>query len=243
MVRRYADAVVRSFLHKVGRGLSPTALILAGLCFLLPFVTVACDTPGGYGRAAPGGSTTYTGVDLVVGGEPDVSAPDKVLPAGLARDDQLVPQPAGAVVLLLIVAGTGFAIRMKERRKRRASVVALAGAAATALLVNQALVEAELAVRLGNQLTAPLPEGKTLRDYIHTGPGFGFCLILLLLVAALNAIGWWRARPRPALIAGNAAGAGAAIPGYEEELIIADADDPATTAVLPDHDELAGGGR
>jgi hypothetical protein len=208
--------VVRSFLRKVGRGLSPTALILAGLCFLLPFVTVACDAPGGYGRAAPGGSTTYTGVDLVVGGEPDVSPPEKVLPADLARDDQLVPQPGGAVVLLLIVAGTGFAIRMKDRRLRRASVAALACAAATALLVNQALVEAELAVRLGNQLTASLPEGKALRDYIHTGPGFGLCLVLLLLVAALNAIGWWRARPRPALVAGSTGGDEGVLPGREE---------------------------
>jgi hypothetical protein len=232
--------VVRSFLHKVGRCLSPTALILAGLCFLLPFVTVACDTPGGYGRAAPGGSTTYTGVDLVVGGEPDVSPPDKVLPSELARDDQLVPHP---VVLLLIVAGTGFAIRMKDRRTRRASVAALASAAATALLVNQALVEAELAVRLGNQLTAPLPQGKVLHDYIHTGPGFGLCLILLLLVAALNTIGWWRARPRPALVAGNAQGSEGTLPGSEggdrSHLM---QEDP-TTAVLPDRDELAGGGR
>jgi hypothetical protein len=193
--------VVRSLLSKIGRGFSPTALILAGLCFLLPFVTVACDTPGGYGRAAPGGTTTYTGVDLVVGGEPGVSPPDKVRPPAAGVEAQLVPQPAAAVVLLLVVAATGFAIRVRDPRGRRAGVAALAVVAATALLVNQALVEAELAVRVGNQLTGALPPGKALRDYIHTGPGFGLCLLLLILVAVVNAIGWWRARPRPALVA------------------------------------------
>jgi hypothetical protein len=187
--------------------LSPTGLVLAGLCFSLPFITVACDTPGGFGRAAPGGSTTYTGFNLALGTQPSVTA-DKLrpVPAGEPSDD-LPPQPAAAVVLVLVVAATGFAIRSTEPRVRRGSVAVLAGVAATALLVNQALVQAEVTLRVSDHLTRwvqaghAIPAGKVARSFIHTGQGFGLCLLLLLLVAVVNGIGWWRARSRPALVA------------------------------------------
>jgi len=192
--------VVHPILSKAGRFVSPTGLALAGLCFLLPFATVSCDTPGGYGRAAPGGTTEYSGIDLVVGAEPRVSPPEKVLPAAQARDARLWPQPAAGVTLVLILAGIGVAIWTRDRRTRRAGVTALAGVGAAALLVNQALVESELAVRLGDQ--APnLPAGKVLRDFVHTGVGFAASLALLVIVTLINAVGWWNARPRPALTA------------------------------------------
>jgi hypothetical protein len=183
------------------RWFNPSALALAGICFALPFVTVSCDTPGGFGKAAPGGTTTYTGFDLALGGSPDVAPLDKVRPREQWRDDRLPPQPAADAVLLLIIAGTVLAVTIADRRARRATVAALAGVAGTVLLVNQALVEADLAVRVGEQITAPMPAGKGVRDFVHTGAGFGLCLLLLLLVAAINAFGWWRARPRPALVA------------------------------------------
>jgi hypothetical protein len=182
-------------------------LVLAGLTFALPFVTVSCDAPGGYGRAAPGGTTTYTGFNLATGGSPDVAPIEKVRPRGEWRDDRLPPQPAADAVLLLIVAGAVLAVTVSDRRARRATVAVLAGVAATALLVNQALAEADLRVRVGEQLTQPLPAGKVVRDFVHTGPGFVVCLILLLLVGVINAIGWWRARPQAALVAFPGAGA------------------------------------
>jgi hypothetical protein len=192
--------VLRALGGRIGRWFSPTTLVLAGLCFVLPFVSVACDTPGGYGRAAPGATTTYNGIDLAIGGEPDVAPPNKVRPMPAGADDRLW-LPAATVVLLLIVTGTVLAIAISDRRVRRASLAALAGVAATALLVNQALAEAELAVRVGEQLTEPLPAGKSARDYVKTGPGFVLALVLLLSVAVANAVGWVRARPRPALVA------------------------------------------
>lgn len=174
---------------------------LAMLCFVLPFVTVSCDAPGGYGHGQVGTTTTYTGVDLVVGAEPKFSPPDKAKPPEAARDVKLYPQPAAAAVLLLLVVAIGYAIRVQSPRTRRGGVALLTAIAATALLVNQALVESAVAVKLGDQLTEPLPAGKALRDYVRTGPGFGLCLLLLAIVALLNAVGWWNARARPALVA------------------------------------------
>jgi hypothetical protein len=193
-------------LRRVGRLLNPTTLILAGFCFVLPFVAVGCDTPGGYAGTSPGGTTTYNGVALIVGGAPEVTE-GKERPVPPGENDRLPPQPAAAAVLLLIVAGTALAIRTGDPRVRRASVAVLAAVGATALLVNQALVEAELTLRVSDHLSryaqtgAALDPAKTARDYVQTGQGFVLCLLLLALVAVVNAIGWWRVRPRPALVA------------------------------------------
>jgi hypothetical protein len=198
--------VLRALGGRIGRWFSPTTLVLAALGFVLPFVTIACDTPGGYGRAAPGATTTYNGIDLAIGGQPAVGPADRVRPLPAGVEDRLW-LPAATVVLLLIVAGTVLAITISDRRRRRASLAALAGVAATALLVTQALAEAELAVRVGEQLTPPLPAGKSARDYVHTGPGFVLVLLLLVSVAVANAVGWVRTRPRPALVADGASDA------------------------------------
>jgi hypothetical protein len=187
---------MRAILRRAGRWFSPVSLTLAGLCFLLPFVTVSCDAPGGYGRATAGGTTTYNGVDLMVGGEPDVSPPDRVraLPAG--QDDRLWPQPTAIAVFVALVIGVGIAVRVGSQRQRRGGVAIVATAAVTALLVNQALVEGALTARVADGLTAPLPAGKRAGDFVHTGAGFVACAALLVLAGVLNAIGWWRLRPR-----------------------------------------------
>jgi hypothetical protein len=193
--------VVRRFVRSAARWLNPTTLGLALLTFVLPFVTVSCDAPGGYGHGQSGTTTAYTGVDLVVGAEPKFSPPEKAKPPETARDVRLPPQPAAIAVLLLLVATIAYAVRTQDPRVRRGGVALLAAIAATALLVNQALVESAVAVKVGDQLTEPLPAGKVLRDFVKTGPGFGLCLLLLALVAVVNVIGWWTIRARPALVA------------------------------------------
>jgi hypothetical protein len=192
--------VTRPLLRRAGRGVNPAALVLAGICFALPFVTVACDIPGGYGRAAPGGTTTYTGFDLVTGGEPAVRPADRVRPLPPGHDDRLWPQPAAIAVLVLLAGAAGVSVAVAQPRLRRGGVAGLAAVAATALLVNQALVEAEVAVRVGDQLTQPLAAGRSARDYVDTGPGFVACLALLVVVAAANGFGWFRARRRAAAV-------------------------------------------
>jgi hypothetical protein len=184
-------------IRTAGRVLSPTTLILAGVCLALPFVTVGCNTPGGYGRAAPGGSTSYSGIDLAVGGRPDVSPP--LRPAAQQREDRLPPQPTAIIVVVLLAAGTGAAITIDDRRSRRGTVALISGGAATALLVNQALAQSEVALRVGREVSLAAP-GSDPGAYVHPGVGFWICLALLLVTAVVTAIGWWLVRPRLALV-------------------------------------------
>lgn len=189
-------AAVRHVLHLAGRWSSPTGLILAGLCFALPFVTVACDTPGGFGRAAPGGTTTYTGVDLIIGDRPDVSPPERLRPAAEWRDDQIGAQPLATIVVLLVLAGLVAAIALADAGYRRATVATAAAGALVLLILNQAFVNGALTSMVGEQVTQPLPAGKELKDYVNTGPGFVLCAALLLAVAIPNTIGWLQLRSR-----------------------------------------------
>jgi hypothetical protein len=191
--------------RKAGRLFNPVTLLLAAVCFALPFAAVGCDTPGGYAGASAGGVSSYNGVALVIGGRPEVTeGHERPVPDG--ENDRLPPQPAQAAALLAILAACGLAIGVREVRTRRAAVTVVAVAAGAALLVGQLLVEAELTVRVADHLGRMAAEGvaidpaKTARDYVLTGQGFRLCLVLLILVIVLNAIGWWRVRPRPALV-------------------------------------------
>jgi hypothetical protein len=194
-------------LRKAGRWFNPVTLLLALLCFALPFVAVGCDTPGGYAGAQAGGTTSYNGVALVVGGKPDVTPKEKQRPVPEGENDRLPPQPAVAAALLAIIAAGALAIGVRQVRMRRAAVAVVALAAAAALLVGQVLVEAELTVRVSDHLARMAAQGvalnqaKTAHDYVLSGQGFRLCLLLLVLVTILNAAGWWRLRPRPALVA------------------------------------------
>jgi hypothetical protein len=192
-------------IRRAGRSLNPVTLVLAALCFLLPFVSVSCDTPGGYAGATPGGASTYNGVALVIGGEPEVTdGHERPVPEG--QEDRLPPQPALAAALLAILAAAVLTITVAHQRARRAAVAVLAAVGGTAVLVGQALVEAELRVRVSDHLAQLAQDGvrldpaKNAGDYVHTGQGFQLCLVLLAILAAANGIGWWRGRPRPALV-------------------------------------------
>jgi len=198
--------------RKAGRWLNPVTLTLAVLCFVLPFVSVSCDTPGGYAGADVGGTSSYNGVALVVGGEPEVDEAHR-RPVPPEEDDRLPPQAALAGALLAILAAAVGSVTIGHKRTRRAAVAVLALAAGTALLVGQVLALAELRVRVSDHLTRVAQSGQQLDpaknadDYVHTGPGFLLCLTLLVVVAIVNGIGWWRLRPAPALVAHGPSGA------------------------------------
>lgn len=188
-----------------GRVFSPAGLVLAGVLFMAPFLTVSCDAPGGYGRAAPGGTTTYTGWDLAVGGTPEVSE-ERLLPVERRRDDVLPPQPLAGAVLVLVVIGGLVAVGVGRARTRRGVVAAVAAVAALFLLVNQATVRVLVEERLREQLSGPLPAGKEIGDFVHDQGGFVFSLLALVLVALGNLAGWVR------LVRGPRDGGTAALP-------------------------------
>ena len=193
-------------MRRLSRGLSPAALTLAGLCFALPFVTVGCDAPGGYGRATPGGTTTYSGADLLAGDTPRVSPNDHIRPPEARQDDRIGPRPGAIAALVLIGAGIVLTVVTADTLRRRRAATTVAATAAVVLAVEQALVESTVGTRLAEQLTVPMPAGHQPTDYVHTGTGFWLCLALLVATAALNTVGWLRTRshsrppkPEPAL--------------------------------------------
>lgn len=165
------------------RWLSPVTLVLALLCFVLPFATVSCGLPDGYGHAKPGGTTAYNGLDLALGGAPDVPD-DQKLPASNWRPDRLNPQPLYVIGLLLVGAGLVAAAVLKRDRRRRAMLAGLGGLAAVSLVTGQALVVDQLAARIRQQ--SAIPAGKVARDFVGTGPGFWLTVVLLALLVAGN---------------------------------------------------------
>jgi hypothetical protein len=180
------------------RWLSPVGLLVAGLFMVLPFVAVSCDAPGGFGRAAPGGTTAYTGVTLAVGGEPQVTPADKLRPQG--STERLGPQPLAVGLVLLLIAGVAVAMGMQHTLPRRVATTVLGAVATVFLVANQVTVKALLESRLREQLTVPMPAGKQAADYVRDQGGFWFCLLALLAVTLGNGIGWLRlhlaTRPR-----------------------------------------------
>jgi hypothetical protein len=132
------------------------------------------------------------------------------------RDDRLGVQPL-AVVLAILIVGAGVATTVvSDARARRITALATATSAAVLLVANQAATEALLAEQLREQLTGTMPAGKNAADFVHTGQGFGLCLLVLLGVVVGNAItlawrSWQVRRERRRLAAGSPA-AGLPVP-------------------------------
>ncbi|HEX6686034.1 MAG TPA: hypothetical protein VF062_24870 [Candidatus Limnocylindrales bacterium] len=158
------------------RMLRPAGFVIAGLLMFMPFIAVSCDVPGGFGRAAPGGTTKYTGFDLTFGGEPTVEPADKIREGA---PETLAPQPLAILLLLLLLAGIAVTIRVSHKLLRRATIALLSGVAAICLTVNQISVQTQL-------------EERVPAKYVQNQPGFWLCLSTLLVVLFANAIGWLR---------------------------------------------------
>jgi hypothetical protein len=175
--------------RRAGRWLSPTGFVLVALFFLLPFVAVSCDAPGGFGRAAPGGTTTYTGVTLVTGGAPEVSPADRVRPAADRRDDRLGVQPLAGALLLLAVGGAVAAIVVRPRLYRRLIAATVAAIGLAFLVATQITVKTELESRLREQIGGAMPAGKEAADFVHDQFGFVAALVVLLSLVGTNLVG------------------------------------------------------
>jgi hypothetical protein len=175
--------------RRVGRVLSTAGLLVALLCFSSGFLTVSC-APGGYGHAAPGGTTTYTGIDLATGSAPRV---DKPRPVSEYRPDRLGWQPLLALAALALLGGV--VLTLWPRRRHR-TVAVPAAVAAVALALGEALARAKLTDQYAAQLTGPLPQGRHVGDYIHVGNAFWVSLLAATLVAVSHTIAAARAPNR-----------------------------------------------
>jgi hypothetical protein len=188
----------------IDRLLSPAGFGLALLLFLLPFLTVSCDVSES-GTVVDGSAVssaaaqfdratftaTYTGLDLLTGGDPDIAASgvgaDGKPQTAQADEDTTAqleqslgelgsPQPLAIVAALVILAAMLAALFAPSAL--RVPISAAAALAAIVLLLIEVVFLAPMRVPDSNILglvdTAP-----------RTRPGLGFYLSLAVLLAVL----------------------------------------------------------
>jgi hypothetical protein len=176
------------------RLLSPVGFLFLALCFLLPFAAESCESPE-LGRS----SISYTGVDLVTGGQGHLDVSEQMhalfpaAPPGYP-DTQTPAVPVQSLVLAaLVCVVAGIVVAMLRRPWPRA----LAGTA-TALLTVIALGGGEIIGMRAVRRAAEQPTADVLGDQaynvpdVHVGvhPRYGFWLALLLSAALVVGNGW-----------------------------------------------------
>lgn len=195
----------------VDRLLSPAGFGLALLLFLLPFVTVSCGTAEGESPFTV--EYTFTGLDLVIGGPPEISGvvPDDngapMTVSGATDDEGFVEQvgrpvqPLAVVAALALLAGlvAGFVLPV-TLRGRVSAAIALAAIALLAVEV-LAIAPARAAEELADAIPGP-------GVATHTTPAIGFYLAVVVLLALLVREIITARRPTPPLttMAGDSTG-------------------------------------
>jgi hypothetical protein len=195
----------------LGRLASPAGLLLVGLCFALPFLTVSCS--GEEGGQSFQGSLSYTGGDLVVGGRVDLRyetrderGVHRVDVTNMERDpvnsspvEPIPIEPFAVAGVALLGAGVlAGLLRPAGLRRLAAGTAALVAAI---VVVGGTLRSRN---RMAEQLAPLLSDTKTRdTDMIDFGYGFWLALGLLLIVAVGNIAGSLRVpapgeRPAPA---------------------------------------------
>ncbi len=174
------------------RLLSPAGFGLVPLMFLLPFLTVSCGE-------ADKIKSTFTGIDLVVGGSPDIVGPgvdaevEKELIALFS--DHFDLEPLMLLATLAVLAGM-IAGLIRERLARHGvgtGLAVLAGALiVSAIMRAPARVDAALSA-LDTTRTPSVPASG-----VETRYGFWLALGLLALLAAGHAVVLARAWRTPA---------------------------------------------
>jgi hypothetical protein len=182
--------------HHVVRWASSGIIGLALACFLLlPFVSVSCAAPRGFGSGGGGVTTSYTGVTLATGGEPRVSPANRPLdPAASTAEDHVQPQLLVAGGLVLVIAAFIFGFTANYRR-RNVTVGALAILAALSTLVGTLRFRAHLNDAMASKLARVSPDAlanfaaKHGRDsLVQVTNTVWLVAVLLLLAAGINLV-------------------------------------------------------
>jgi hypothetical protein len=171
----------------VDRMLSPAGLGLALLMFLLPFLTVSCDDSSQ--SPTVGYVGTFTGVNLVTGGAPDITSTTTEdggtqtvnLPAEaiteLERDSGLGEPVQPLAVVAAIVIFAGMILTLVAPMHLRVRIGAAAALAAVVLLVTEVVAVAPQVVA-----QAQAQHGDPT-DAARTRPAIGFYLAVGILLA------------------------------------------------------------
>jgi hypothetical protein len=171
----------------LGRGL----LGLALLAFLLPFATVGCGAPRGYGSIGEGVTAEYRGATLALGGAPELRGPDgsPASTSALTAEDLSPPQPLVTLALAMTIAS--FVRSLTGARRRAAWVAGLAAGAAALTAVAQLEFNRAWTGKIVAKLQAVQPAALANADpnlFVSTGIGFWVLLLLLGLAAVLNRV-------------------------------------------------------
>jgi hypothetical protein len=168
---------VRLATTSLGRGL----LALALLAFLLPFATVGCGAPRGYGSVGGGVTAEYRGTTLALGGAPELRGPDgSPAPTAPTAEDLAPPQPLVTLALALTIAS--FVRSLTAPRRRAAWVAGLSAGAAALAALAQLLLDRAWTEKIVAKLQAAQPAAPTNADpSLFVSPATGFWLLLLLL--------------------------------------------------------------
>jgi hypothetical protein len=206
----------------VSRLLSPTGFVLIVILFGLPFLAASCEAPQGDFEF----SATFTGIDLVVGGDPDlVSSVDD---ASEQRFDVPIPvQPLAIIALIAIFAGAGSAL-LRERLFRHAAGLGLAVLAAGTLAGAEIQALGDLVDKYRPIVTDLVDAQIAGTEYVHTRVGFWVAFYGLVALAIGHAVALllaWRAHTEPAPAAEDPPPEAEDSPGSEHILSLFDGDD------------------
>lgn len=183
---------------------SPILLVLTLLAFVLPFASVSCATPAGFGSAGGGVAAKYSGLTLAFGGEPSLEPADRPLPAQATRDEDRAPGQPGMVAALALTAGALLAsLRLRQHRFLVTAVLALLAGLLTIWAYDQ--FDRSWTGRIVAKLMVTDPEALVRAkqaDFVQPDRGYGTMLVLLGLTVLLNAgqalVRWFRRPSRRA---------------------------------------------
>jgi hypothetical protein len=172
------------------RLLSPAGFILVTFCFLLPFVTVSCSSPGT--NASTSGS--FTGVDLVAGGPASIASNPQVranlhpMSTAPGPSDALIEEPMGrqplVVGALAVVALGLLAAGLPWVWWRALAGAGLALIAGVLLIGGQVLARRTALDRTRTGLAGLVGDSSTrLTITVSNGSGFWLAITLLALLA------------------------------------------------------------
>lgn len=182
--------------ERIAIRVSPLTLAVALLVFVVPFASVSCATPSGYGSMGGGVTARYSGLDLALGGLPTLEAAQNVPPPGPpTEDDAVPPQPLFAIALVLTAAA--FFTSVWPRRSRPLAILVLAAGAVATAVIGLAEFDRWLTDRIVAALARQANPRLASTDpatYVSGDIGLVVFVLCLALTSAVNGLAILRGR-------------------------------------------------